>query len=309
MVNTIKPTVVVAVLTYRRNDDLQAVIPMVLKQFDDVDVPTQLLVVDNDPELGAEKIVSTFSDERLKYVSEPKPGIAAARNRALVESESATAMVFLDDDERPMPEWLSNLWRTYLATGAAGVVGPVISSFSEPVDPWITGGGFFERRRLPTGTSIRVAATNNLLLDCEKVASLGLRFDDRLGLIGGSDNLFTQQLSRSGAEIVWCDEASVFDIVPSTRVTRNWVLRRSFRTGNGTSLVELTLTTSLIPRTLVRARLIATGLSRMIFGLGRIAGGAATRCVPRQARGFRNLARGAGLFAGALGISYAEYRR
>lgn len=309
MVNTIKPAVVVAVLTYRRNDDLNALIPMVLGQLDEVEVPTQLLVVDNDPESGAEKVILTFFDNRIKYVSEPRPGIAAARNRALLESEAATAVVFLDDDERPTPGWLLNLWRTYLATGAAGVVGPVISSFSGSIDPWITGGGFFDRRRLPTGTPVQVAASNNLLLDCGELASLGLRFDDRLGLIGGSDNLFTQQLSRSGEKIIWCDEACVLDIVPSSRVTRSWVLRRSFRTGNGTSLVELVLTKSLIPRTMTRARLIGVGLSRMAFGLGRVVGGWATRSVPRQARGFRNLARGAGLITGALGISYAEYRR
>ena len=92
-----------------------------------------------------------------------------------------------------------------------------MSRFAETPDPWIAAGRFFDRRRLPTGTDLEVAATNNLLLDLAVVRRLGLRFDAAFGLSGGSDTLFTRELVASGERMVWCDEAIVYDIVPTDR--------------------------------------------------------------------------------------------
>ena len=52
---------------------------------------------------------------------------------------------------------------------AAAVVGPVRSDYARDPSPWVQAGRFFDRRRLPTGTPVEVAATNNLLLDLHEV--------------------------------------------------------------------------------------------------------------------------------------------
>ncbi|CAJ0557430.1 unnamed protein product, partial [Mesorhabditis spiculigera] len=143
------------------------------------------------------------------------PGIAAARNRALAESVDVDLLVFIDDDERPTSDWLTALLETRIRTGAGGVVGPVVSAFAAPLDPWIADGGFFDRRRLPTGTEVRVAATNNLLLDLRLVRSISLQFDERFSASGGSDSLFTRRYTGAGFTLVWCDEAVVTDVSSS----------------------------------------------------------------------------------------------
>ena len=79
------------------------------------------------------------------------------------------------------------------------------------------------------------AATNNLLLDLAQLRTLGIRFDDRFGLTGGSDTLLTHTLVKRGAQIRWCDDAVMRETVPVERATRRWALRRTFRTGNGWS--------------------------------------------------------------------------
>jgi glycosyltransferase involved in cell wall biosynthesis len=300
---------VVAVLTYRRPADLAALLPLLIAQLDDVGMPAGVLVVDNDPDGGAREQVEGLGEPRVRYVHEPTPGIAPARNRALDEAGTADILVFIDDDERPVRGWLRSLLDTYQVTKPAGVVGPVVSSFPDDPDPWILAGGFFRRRRLPTGTEVAVAATNNLLLDLASVRERGLRFDEHRALTGDEDTLFTRQLTDSGGRLVWCSEALVHDIVPPERMTRRWVLTRAFRMGGSASAVELLVARSARLRAMARVRQMLLGCSRLGAGVARIAVGLITSSQARKAAGARNLARGLGLIAGAIGYVHAQYRR
>lgn len=301
--------VTIAVLTYRRPDDLAAILPMLVDQARRASSPTRILVIDNDPAGGARGYVETLTDQPIRYVHEPTPGIAAARNRAIDESTGAELMIFIDDDERPVDGWLQALLDTSTKTGADGVVGPVASRFTGTLDPWIEAGGFFTRRRLETGAEVQVAATNNLLLNVRSVQSRGLRFDQQLGLIGGEDTLFTRQLTGTGGRIVWCAEALVHDIVPADRMTRNWVLRRAFRMGGSASRVEVRLAGSFGARTRARIGQLLLGGSRLAAGLLRFGLGVLTLSPGKRAAGARNLARGLGLVTGVFGLEYREYQR
>ena len=300
---------VVAVLTYRRPDELAEVLPVLAAQAAGSRARADVLVVDNDPDGGGAEVVRATRLPGVRYVHEPEPGIAAARNRALAEAADADLLVFVDDDERPTPGWLELLLATYERTGAAGIVGPVVSEFVGTPHPWVAAGRFFDRRRLPTGTPVEVAATNNLLLDLRQVRAAGVTFDLRYGLSGGSDSLFTLRLTRAGRRLVWCDEAVVVDRVPAQRSTPRWVLARAFRLGNGWSRVRLELTTSPVDRAATRARLAGAGSIRLAGGAARWVAGAVLRRADLRARGARTLARGAGLLTGAAGFVYAEYRR
>lgn len=242
-------------------------------------------------------------------VVEPTPGIAAARNAALDHARDVDAVIFIDDDERPSEGWLDALVRMWRSSGADAVVGPVRSVFPHEPDPWILAGGFFDRRRLPDGAEVDAAATNNLLLDMRSVARLQLRFDADFGISGGSDTLFTRQLTASGGRIVWCASAMVTDVVPKARLNRRWVVRRAIRTGNSWSRVAVALEGSAIRRLPRRLTLTVQGLGRILGGLGLLVVGTATRSMARRARGVKALARGAGMTAGAWGYVYVEYRR
>jgi succinoglycan biosynthesis protein ExoM len=298
---------VVAVLTYQRVPELAALLPVLVGQSRVADPPCDIMVVDNDPEAGAAQAVSQVAG--VQYVHEPRPGIAAARNRALSEGAGRSSLVFLDDDEEPVSGWLQALLDLHRRTGAAGVVGPVVSQFSQEPGSWIGAGEVFARRRLPTGTEVVVAATNNLLLDLVQVQRLGLQFDERFGLSGGSDTLFTRQLTRAGGRLVWCDEALVVDNVPPDRATRQWVLRRSLRSGNTWARTSLLLADRGSGAILERARLLIAGSARMLGGAVKTAIGFAVRSPRRRARGERAAMRGLGMVLGTLGVVRMEYRR
>ncbi len=310
--NEVRLPVVIAVLTYHRNDSLPHTVDALLDACQDYPAAS-VLVVDNNPFGEAGPIVSALADGArsgaLRYVQESRPGIAAARNRALEESADARLLVFIDDDEEPTSGWLDQLIRLFQEREPAAIAGPVVSEFANPPDPWIEAGRFFARRRLPTGSAIGWAATNNLMLDMAQIRPLGITFDDRFGLTGGSDTLFTKQLVRSGGTILWCDEAVVIDHVPVERLTRKWVLQKAFRLGNVTPRIEASMAAPGFGRMRIRATYAVSGAARIVIGIAQSAFGFVTGDLRLQARGARLAIRGAGIALGALGYRYVEYSR
>ncbi|NEM89974.1 glycosyltransferase family 2 protein [Galbitalea soli] len=307
-----RPRILLVSLTFKRPEDLRAILPKLVEQAESVDAEVEILIVDNDPDGGAEDSVRGFAGTTaivVSYVHEPHPGIVAARNRALAEAAHHDILVFIDDDERPLEGWLDHLLETWRRYSPAAVVGAVISEYASEPDPWLAAGRFFDRRRLPTGTPITVFATNNLLLDLRRVRAAGVRFDERFGLTGGSDTLFSRQLAARGGALVWCDEAVVVDMVPDDRLTRSWVLRRAYRSGNSWTRTSLALEVTALGRLRVRASVAPRGFVRVLGGSVQAALGRLTGSLSHQARGARTRARGAGMLAGAVGSVYAEYRR
>lgn len=303
------PTVVVALATYRRAELLETLLPLVVRQTEALPHTTRVVVVDNDPEQSAKDVVVGFAEHAVEYYSEPRPGIAAARNRALDAAADADALVFLDDDEEPAPGWLAALVDAWQRWHCAAVAGPVVSRFDGPVDPWVHACSTFRRPRRSTGTLLEGAATNNLLLDVATLARLGLRFDDRFGLTGGSDTMLTRTLVRRGGEIRWCDEALMHETVPAARATRTWVLRRTTRTGNVWSRVNIALERSPAGRARTRARLTVRGVYRLAAGVGGTLAGWVLRDVARRSDGELDVAKGIGVLRGAYGHAVTEYHR
>ncbi len=302
-------TSVVAVLTYRRTGWLPALLEELVEQAGTVVPRADVVVVDNDPEGGAAAAVAPWSDRGVRYVHEPRPGISAARNRALAEARDADVLVFLDDDEMPAPGWLAHLVAAWRAWGSAAVAGPVPARFLGPAGAWVSGSGVFDRRRLPTGTPVRGAGAGNLLLDLAQVRALGLAFDERFGLTGGEDTLFTHALVRLGGEIRWCDEAVAIESVPVDRLTRRWVLRRSFRAGSSWSRAEVHLAGGSPGRW--RTRLVVLAKAAVRLPLAALAVGRAVlaRDVAARAGAVAGLVSYAGLVVGAFGYVPGEYAR
>jgi succinoglycan biosynthesis protein ExoM len=294
------PTVVVAVLTYRRPRDIAALLPMLVDEVQGaagVTSAARIVVVDNDPDAGARDAVAEAASTAaaagvgVSYAHEPEPGISAGRNRALDEAPDDDLLVFIDDDERPASGWLDALLALQRSTGCAAVAGPVESRFEVEPDAWIHAGRFFERRRPATGTVLDVAATNNILVDLRRVRAWGLRFDAGFGATGGEDTLFTRAIVAHGGRMLWAADARVLDIVPRARVTHRWVVLRAMSSGNSWSRTTLALAGSSRERSVARATLTARGAVRIAGGLASIAAGAAAGVagagLGRRARGVR----------------------
>jgi hypothetical protein len=136
-----------------------------------------------------------------------------------------------------------------------------------------------------------------------------VRFDPRFGLTGGEDTLFTRQLIAAGGRIVWCEESRVVDQVPTERLTRRWVLSRSWSHGNTWSLVDQALAGGGAARLRVRAVAVFAGVLRVAGGGATFVLGLLLRDPGKQAKGLRTACRGGGMVAGALGRVVEEYAR
>jgi succinoglycan biosynthesis protein ExoM len=301
--------VVIAIVTFRRPACLSRVLPEVVRQAVDYPGSASALIVDNDPEGGAADQVRSWAGHGVRYLHEPKPGIAAARNAAL-RAATADLLVFIDDDGLPRDGWLTTLVRSWCTWRSAGVAGPALARFEsgEP-DEWVAGSKAFDRRSHPTGTLVRGASTSNLLLHLPQLREMGLEFDERFGLTGGSDSMLTHSVVKSGGELRWCDEAEVYDYHSAVRLTHRWVLRRNFRTGNALSRVKLALADSRESRVRVRLGLLARALIRIGRGTVGLTAGLATSDVGRRAAGACLLSGGLGVAMGAIGIVAVEYGR
>lgn len=301
--------VVVAVLTYRRAELLAPLLTELVGQVAALGRPAEVLVVDNDPDAGAETTVRPWAGSGVRYVCEVRPGISAARNRALAEAGDAGALVFIDDDELPLPGWLDRMVGAWRGWACAAVAGPVSYVLPHPVDPWVLGTGVFARRRLPTGTSVGGAGAGNLLLDLRQVRALGLSFDERLGLTGGEDTLLTHQLVHRGGELRWCDEAEAVESVPAERTSRAWAARRCFRSAGSWSRAEVALAAGPAGRARVRATVLAKAAARTALAAGAWGLAAARRDVAGRGAAVGTLASHAGLVVGAFGFVPGEYAR
>jgi hypothetical protein len=305
--------VTVAIPTFRRNQHLAELVPLLLAQCRRLASSgaylAEVLIVDNDPDGGAHDLVRSWAGEGARYVHEATPGLSAARNRALSETPKARLLAFMDDDGRPDDGWLAELVHTWAVDRPAAVAGRVVERFEVEPDPWIVAGRFFRRRSMATHTCVEAAPAGNLLLDLDVVRRLALRFDPRFGFSGGEDTMFTRRLTSAGERIVWCDESRVVDLVPRERMTRRWVLARAFSHGSSWSQVEQALRSTPGAQLTARVSAAAAGAVRVAAGLGVAAVGLLTRSPRRQARGLRAAMRGAGMVYGAVGGVVQEYAR
>jgi glycosyltransferase involved in cell wall biosynthesis len=194
-----------------------------------------VVVADNDPEQSARSVVAAFSSAsslQVTYCFESQQNIALARNKALQHAHG-DFIAFIDDDEYPKNDWLSNLFRTCVAYGADGVLGPVKPYFECDPPEWVKKGRFFDRPTFGTGYQVNwdQARTGNVLFKRSILNALDTPFRSEFDT-AGEDVDFFRRLMEKGFAFVWCNEAIAFEIVPRSRCTRSYLLKRALLRGS-----------------------------------------------------------------------------
>lgn len=233
----------VAALTYKRPRMLRRL----LNAWNSLRLPegtnVRFLVIDNDRAGSARKIVESFIklfEGRLNYIVEARPGIPAARNRALEAANHAGAdfLCFNDDDGFPDSEWLVALIQCQTGTKARLAFGPQRPIRPEPIiTRWqnalavslIARASFIERFAAKEGRKGRIATsgTYNWMCDVRWVIDKGIRFDSSRSETGGTDTFFREAVIHEGGKLKWCPNAIVYEVLQPERLNLRYQFQRA----------------------------------------------------------------------------------
>jgi succinoglycan biosynthesis protein ExoM len=222
----------VCICTYKRPEGLRTALASVVAQVLPASARLEVVVVDNDPLASAQSAFNQVKAAnpcvQLVYANVTTPGVSFARNRCLREA-SGDWIAFIDDDEVAPVNWLAALLNTAQVYGAGAVFGLVQPVYETELPDWLADGGGIERPRYSTGTEISWgdARTGNVLMTRRLAAAVG-KFDTRFAKTGGEDSFFFATAMHLGFRLVWCDEATVSETVPMSRMTKKWIIQRAF---------------------------------------------------------------------------------
>ncbi|MBZ5614924.1 MAG: glycosyltransferase family 2 protein [Acidobacteriia bacterium] len=231
----ITPNIAVCICTYKRPRLLARTLENLQRQEKDGRFSYSIVVADNDASQSARSAVSEFAAKAsipIKYCVEPQQNIALARNRAL-ENAEGEYVAFIDDDEFPTKRWLVRLFDACTNYEVDGALGPVVPEFESRPPQWVVKGGFFERPNYETGYKLgwKQTRTGNVLFRRTILEGSEIWFSPEFDT-GGEDVDFFRRMTEQGRSFVWCREAVVYEVVPSSRCKRGYLLKRALLRGS-----------------------------------------------------------------------------
>jgi GT2 family glycosyltransferase len=138
----------------------------------------------------------------------------------------------IDDDEIADPHWIENLCATSERYDCALVGGPQWPVFEgNPEEKWKTH-PVFTPHYGETGPVKIIFSSGNLLIRNDVLRTQPQPFMDlQFNFTGGGDADFLRRARDAGFKTGWCQEAPVYETIPESRVTWDWIQKRSLRNG------------------------------------------------------------------------------
>jgi len=235
-----------AFCTYNRAKRLERLVAAMRAQT--CPIPFEILAINNNSSDETAEVLARLAElpgPKLRWVTEATQGIVSARNRAIAEAMDSDILVFIDDDEIPLPGLISAAAHAIMNEGAECVGGRIEIDFSELGRPgWLDDeiAGFLGRlHHGSTPLWVESDATpvwsGNIAYDVRLFRNdPSLRFDQRYdrvgtGVGGGSDAAMFRTLLERKARIRYRPEMVVLHAVEEWRLKRSYFLRLHYRAG------------------------------------------------------------------------------
>ena len=227
----------IVVPTQRRPEPLARAAGSILAQAGVEADALELIVVDNDETPSARAIVEGLAAQApfpVRYVHEPRPGVANARN-AGVEASRGAFIAFLDDDEEASPGWLAALVEVQSRFDADLVFGPVCARLPDSVVEHRAYMQRFFSRSDPAAAGLidHYYGCGDSLVRRAALPPRPRPFSEARNHRGGEDDLLFSEMRVQGARIAWAPEAWVWEDPAPARLSLSYTLRRAFVYGQG----------------------------------------------------------------------------
>ncbi|RAI43658.1 glycosyltransferase [Rhodoplanes roseus] len=223
----------VVVCTYNRASSLRQALPSLVRQEFARHGSFEILVIDDGSTDGTAEVVRHLAAEspvRLRSITVPHGGVAAARNEG-VHHALGEWIAFFDDDQDAEPDWLSSLLDRAVQSGADCVAGRIevvfLGETAGASDPTIlklfgSNGSMADEDETGPGSIPTVSVgTGNALVRRVLFEKVGL-FDRSLSY--GEDAEWFRRARRHGAVTVFARNAVVRHLVPAERLQLSYLL-------------------------------------------------------------------------------------
>ncbi len=240
------PALTIAFCTYNRADRLSRLVRLLREQA--CPVPFDILAINNNSRDDTSDVLRALQQQpgaALRFVTEDKPGIVPARNRAIAEALDSDIMAFIDDDELPEPGWLAAVYDALSIEQAQCVGGRIRVDYSGHVRPdWMDtelegflgrldhgDEAFWIRHDTTPVWSGNIAYDMRLFRDDPT-----LRFDARYnrsgnGLGGGEDAMMFRSLLARQVPIRYRPDMAILHSVDAWKLRRSYFLKLHYQAG------------------------------------------------------------------------------
>lgn len=209
-------------------------------------VEYEVLVIDNNSDDETAAVIEqsrTVLGSRLRSVFETRQGLSHARNRAIAESRGEI-ICFVDDDALVDSHWLTEHVRAYRDNAEAVAVGGRVLLqwpdgwvrprwLSPELDGYLSGvdlgleGQVMHYPRYPFGCNMSVR---------REIAEQIHGFSVKLGrkkssLVSNEEKYFFYRIHQMGGQVIYAPAALVHHVVPGTRLSRKFFLKRGYAQG------------------------------------------------------------------------------
>jgi glucosyl-dolichyl phosphate glucuronosyltransferase len=243
--------ITIAIPTHNRVATLRNTLASVAALAIPADLDADCIVVDNastDETASAIESLARDAPFPLRRVYEARLGSSFARNRAVTETAS-DFIFFIDDDVIVERDWAAELLASIRARDLDASCGMVLPRWSSAPPAWLGPSlwvklAVHDERAISSSPPEAVEQLVNYFS-----ANVGFRrstferfgnFREDLGVVGGNPisgedtELFARIIARGGA-IGFAHRAKVHHMIPPERMTRAYLLRKSFAYGVGSA--------------------------------------------------------------------------
>ena len=234
------------ITTYNRSEMLATALEAVLRQKTE-GVRYEVVVVDNNSTDNTRATIESFiaaGHTNLRYVFEPKQGIAHGRN-AGVAAARADIIAFTDDDVVVTENWIATIKHAFDENpGIQYVGGKILPHWTEPPPRWLTVDHWWPLALLDRGDSrFYVNASNHL---CLPTANAAFHRDvfSQIGLFlpefsGREDHELVIRLLQAGGQGLYEPDLVVMASVQPERLLKSYHHRWNTTTGKFNALMQL----------------------------------------------------------------------